>query len=116
MRIARILQVVALLLAVALVFVAAYVSINFPLNETGSLSNKVTGMAYIALVAPVALLYLLISMPSTLFLMSKHRRAIYGFNAGPWRSVFWANVFVLIVLVAFQIVDSLVFVLFTPTT
>lgn len=116
MMITRTFQVVALLLAVALVIGVAYVSINFPLNETGSLSNKVTGMAYLMLVAPVALLYLLISIPCTLFLMSKHRRAIYGFNARPWRSVFWANVCALIALAALPIVDTLVFVLFTPIT
>lgn len=116
MRIMRFLQVITLLLAVALVLVVAYVNINFPLQETPSLANKVTGMAYLVLVAPIALLYLLTSIPSTLFLMSKHRRAVYGFNTKPWRALFWANVCMLTALAAFQILASLVFVFFTPTT
>lgn len=116
MKFMRFLQVVTLLLVVALVLVVAYVSISFPLQETRSLANKVTGMAYLVLVAPIALLYLLISIPSTLFLMPKHRRAVYGFNTRPWRTLFWVNVCVLTALAVFQIVASLVFVFFTPTT
>lgn len=115
MWVVRVLQVMSLVLAVASVFAVAYVSINFPLSETHSLANKAAGMAYIVFVAPVVLLYFLISLPSTLFLLAKQRRAAYGFTVKPWRAIFRANLFVLFALAGFEVV-SLALAFFAPTT
>ena len=115
MWVARVLQVISLLLAVASVFAVTYVSINFPLHEAHSPANNVTGIAYLVLVAPIALLYLIIGLPSTLFLLSKKRRAAYGFTVTPWSAIFWTNVCVLVALAGSQIAASLVIVFFALT-
>ncbi|MCC5878359.1 MAG: hypothetical protein JJU03_00480 [Idiomarina sp.] len=112
MWVARVFQVVGLLFAIGAVLAVTFVSLNFPVQETDSQANSVVGMAYIVIVAPIALLYLLVGATSTLFLLPEKRRTAYGFNAGPWRSVFWSNLVALLVIVGLPLLFALATSLF----
>ncbi|MGX5915697.1 hypothetical protein ACR0ST_13285 [Aliidiomarina sp. Khilg15.8] len=108
----RILQLAGVLLAITTVVAAVLVSNSFPLQEPDNPGNRVAGAAYLVLVVPPALLYLVLGATSTLFLVSKDRRAAYGFTNAPWRYLFRANFVVLVVLLLIQVVPAILFALY----
>jgi hypothetical protein len=110
MWISRILQVLSLFLAAATVLIFVGITITLPLPDASNQGYLVPGTFYFLLfLGPAALLFLIIGTTSNLFLASKKRRAAYGFNTGPWRSVMWINICALIVLVWSPIAMALTF-------
>ena len=108
---ARVSQVLALLLFAAAIFIAIYVTINLPEQEDELAALWIAGMTYMVFLVPVVLLYLLISLVSTLLLLPKTRRSSYGFDAAPWKYVFWANVTLLVFIVIINILPNLIMVM-----
>lgn len=112
MWMARISQIIGLLLAIVAIGAIIFLLINFPVQTPDNLGNRMIPVAYLVFLAPIAGLYLLFGTTSTFFLFSEKRRTSYGFRAEPWRSVFWANLAATMAFGGVQLIIALSFLSF----